>query len=129
MFVGQVLAGFAHHFGDAEVSKHHASIGRDQDVPGFHIAVDETILVRVIQSGSNCCTNVNGELGRQFLFFVQHLTQAHAFDKLHNDCLAPVFNDCVIHLHDVWMTESTSSYCFATKALNNNRILCQLRLK
>jgi hypothetical protein len=63
VFVGQVLAGFTHHFGDAEVSKHYAPIWRDQDVPGFYIAVDETTLVRVIQSGSNCCTNVNGEFG------------------------------------------------------------------
>ena len=82
-----------------------------------------------IECRCNATTDVHGEFGTQPLLLVEQLSQALAIDELHDDCLASVVVDRVVHRDDVWMTQTSDGDGLAAEAFSNDRVGREARLE
>ncbi len=130
---GEVVAGCAEAFGDAEVGQQHAAIGGDQDVAGLHVAVHEPGAVGGIECRGHARTDVDREIRAQPSLLVEELPEALAVDELHDhgkaDTAPGSVFDGVVHRDDVGMAELGDGHGFAAKALGDDGIGGQGRLQ
>ena len=119
---GEVGVGRLETLGDAEVGEQHATVGRDHDVAGLHVAVDEAGLVGMVERERHAGTDVAGELGAEPLLRVEQLAQALAFDELHDHRLATVLLEDVVHRDDVRMVEAGGGDRLAPEPFGHDRI-------
>ena len=134
--LGRQVLGRAHHhvvarevvvaggetLGDAEVGEQHAAVGRDEDVAGLHVAVDEAGAVRLVERAGDGGADVDGELGAEPLLGVEQLAQALAVDELHHDGLAAVVHEHVVDGDDVRVAEAGDRDRLAPEALGDHRV-------
>ena len=101
--LGREVLGRAHHLahlgevgrglgrlGDAEVGDEQATVGRGEDVPGLHVAVDEAVAVSVVERVGDLGTDGDHPSGRELVLGVEHLAQRRSPHQLHDDGLAVV---------------------------------------
>jgi hypothetical protein len=108
--------------GDAEVGEQHASVGRDEDVAGLDVAVDEPGTVGLVEGAGDRGADVDRELGAEALLGVEQLAEALAVDELHHDGLATFVDADVVHPDDVGVAEPGDGDRFAAEALGDDRV-------
>ena len=126
---GQVVAGRVEALGDAEVGEQHPAVGRDQDVAGLDVAVDQAGAVRGVERAGDAGADVHRELGAEPLLLVEQLAQALAVDELHHDGLAAVVVDRVVDGDDVRVVQLGDGDRLATEPLGHDRIGRERRLE
>ena len=105
--------------GDAEVGDLHAPVGRDHEVLGLEVAVDDAVRLRV------------GEPGEQAFEHAADLRQRHpadvraqraALDVLHRDVRRAVVLEVVVHGDDVRVRQRPGHARLAQEALGERRV-------
>src|SRR5947207_7466343 len=60
------------------------SVWLEPDVVGLQIAMDDSLLVRFMNSRANLLHNIDNPIERQAIFLKQHVTQSAAVEVLHH---------------------------------------------
>ena len=118
---GEVVAG-GEALGDAEVGQQHATVGRDEDVAGLDVAVDEAGAVGLVEGAGDGGADVDRQLGPEPLLGVEQLAQALAVDELHHDRLAAVVDEDVVDADDVGVAEPGDGDRLAAEALGDDGV-------
>src|SRR6478672_3224317 len=109
----------AQDFCDAEVEQLGHAIWRDQDVAGLEIAMNDQVLVRVM----NGCAHVPKEfetLSSRELMTLAIAVDWHAIDQLHDEVRNTVVSGAAVkQASDIGMIESSEDLPFMAKALKN----------
>ena len=98
--------------GDAEVHELHLSPAVDEDVPGFHVPVDDALSVRcrglvvcVVECFADLPEHVERGPWRERTMASEQLSQGGAFDQLHGDEGPSMLLAHVVDLRDVRMMQ------------------------
>ena len=109
--------------GDSEVGKLHPTVGGDQDIARFDIAMRDADLVRRVQRGEHGQPDSGGFGGLQDAVVLDDLGQVLRRHELHHDPWAPVVLDHVVKRHDVRMGQRRDRTGLAKGALARNVVL------
>ena len=100
-FVGDGLGGAAGKAGNAKISDFDGPVRQQHDIVRLDVAVDNALVVRVLQRPQNLHGKVDCFLPAQHLFLVDVVLQGDAVDVFHHNRLDAVGEDDVIHLDDI----------------------------
>src|SRR5664279_88758 len=115
----------AQQFGDAKVRYLHAALFVEQDVLRLDVAVDNALLVRILERLADRRYYDQRLLWRQ-LAGLEQLAQAHPIHKLHQQVIESVGLAEIIEGDNVGMVEPGERLLLARKALGKARVFLLL---
>ena len=101
--------------GETEIGELHDAVGRDEDVLGLEVAVDDPFRVRVLEGRERLADDVGRLRGREPPARVQELADRPSADVLHDHVVDAVDRPPVVHRHDVRMVEGGGRAGFAAE--------------
>ena len=107
--------------GDAEIHDLHPAVVADHDVFRLQIAMDDVVLVHVLERIARCGGDIDRLADRHDLDRVQHVAERFAFEKLHDD-IGPALVFDRKDLQQARMIERLADFLFALEARKEGRI-------
>ena len=100
----ELLVGL-HLLREAKVHHHRPAIGRDDDVPGFQVAVDDPLLVRVVGRIGNILQNGDCAARRE-LAFCDELRERPTLDEVHREVVPALLHVELMDRDDVGVAQA-----------------------
>jgi hypothetical protein len=111
-------AGLGQGPGQAEVGHLHDSLRRHEDVLGFHVPVDDALLVGVLQRGQDLAHDLHGLRGLEGAVLPEERAEVGSPHELHHHEVGVAGAPPVVHGHDVRVREHGGRPGLATEAVD-----------
>ena len=109
--------------GDAEVEEFRGAVGFDEDVSRFEVAVDDEVLVGVVDGRADVAEDTEAIFGGKFLLVAEGVDGV-AFDVLHDEVRTAIRGGAAIEEPgDVGVVEGGDDLSFAAEALDDAFLL------
>ena len=109
----------------AEVDQQRPAFGRDPDIGGLHIAMDDAVLVGIVQSArqlghpAEYGRDLNGLASRGGL--VEHSVEPLSGGEFHGDVAHPLCLANGVDVDDAWMPQLRDRPCLTLEARHGGR--------
>ena len=117
----------ARHAGNAKVRHLDQAFGIDQDVLGLDVAVDDTIIVRMLQSRKDADGNLRRHALRQAALFSNDLLERAPAHVFHHQIAIALLLTHIQQVYDIVMAHLAGGQRLALKALQEFLIVIELR--
>ena len=119
-------AGAGEDLGDAEVGQLEDAIVADEDVRRLEIAMDDAVIVDMLEGRADLEGDVDGVAPRELAAHVDEVVEPASLDELHGVPVMPVLVAGVVELDDVRMRELGERLDLAFEALEEAGVLGEI---
>lgn len=110
-------------FCDSEIEEFDGTVRFNEDIAGFEVAVDDEVLVGVVDGGADVAEEAEAGFGGEFVVVAKGVDGV-AFDILHDKVGSSIFGGTAVEeACDVRMIEGGDDLAFAAEALDDAVLL------